>query len=269
MNEEILVMAIGLRPGETSHGNTCPACGGGRSNDKSFSVSISHDDYLLYHCHRATCGYSGRIPTAVRTTTAPVAHREPKHPPGPRTPLSERPDLINKVKEWYGITYNTMQQRQVSVHGDQLCIHIWNHSHPYLADWSYEYRYLPPVPEGCKKSMHYRMSDMLWYADFSFLDRENPKPVWIVEDTWSALKTFQEWGTGIALMGTHFSDEVAIHLATVYGSDRTFYLALDKDATEKAFKYQQKFKFILPNLRVVPLSKDMKYLNRKQMEELL
>jgi hypothetical protein len=198
-----------------------------------------------------------------------VVAREPKHPPGPRTPLSERPDLVNKVNVLYGIDEATLNNWGVSIYVDQLCIPIFNESMPDTAAYSWEYRYLPPVPEGGKKSMHYRMSDMLWYADFSFIDLRSDKPVWIVEDTWSALKTFQEWGTGIALMGTHFSDEVAIHLATVYGSDHKFYLALDKDATEKAFKYQQKFKFILPNLRVVPLSKDMKYLNRKQMEELL
>lgn len=258
-------MAIGLRPGETSHGNTCPMCLGGRNNDKAFSVSISHDDYLLYHCHRATCGYSGRLPTTVRATTTPVVVRERPFVPGPRAPLSDRPDLVNKVNTLYGITEGTLYDWGVSIYKDQLCIPIFNESTPTIADTSYEYRYLPPVPEYGKKSMHYRMSDMLWYADFCC----TPQPIWVVEDTWSALKVSQEMGAAIALMGTHFSDEMAIHLAATYGSDQKIYLALDKDATEKAFKYQQKFKFILPNLRVVPLSKDMKYLNRKQMEELL
>ena len=58
LNSATLVGVDKLADGETAGGLLCPRCSGGTSKEHSFSVTKTRGK-LLYHCHRATCGYSG------------------------------------------------------------------------------------------------------------------------------------------------------------------------------------------------------------------
>jgi hypothetical protein len=81
----------------------------------------------------------------------------------------------------------------------------------------------------------------------------------LVEDHWSAMRISQdcpEW-TAIALMGTHLSYEAAREIGLT--SPSKVVIALDKDATQTAFKMQKKYAlmFSCPT-QALPLGMDFK-----------
>jgi hypothetical protein len=147
----------------------------------------------------------------------------------------------------------------VEQYRDQVCIPIWNTAR---AGW--EYRRLPPYG-GFKKSMHYRTNrEVSWMAEFYSYD---DRTCWLVEDVWSAMKVAQEMEHhAVSLMGTSLTPDKVSVLGNRF---RDVYLALDKDAIPKALSYAKQYSYLMPNLSVVFLSKDLKYLDREQMEELL
>lgn len=59
----------GLQPG-IDYRATCPQCEGGRSRDKCLSVKITDCDGAVMQCHRGTCGWTQRVPDAVRGAEA-------------------------------------------------------------------------------------------------------------------------------------------------------------------------------------------------------
>lgn len=68
----------------------------------------------------------------------------------------------------------------------------------------------------------------------------------------------------VALLGTNLNLDQIYEVLKI--SDNVV-LALDRDATRKALALQARFKFIAPNLRVVLLDKDLKYLNDAEIKE--
>lgn len=167
-----------------------------------------------------------------------------------------------KIFRAYGIIHTTLEDCGVQQYEDQVCVPIRLEGRHI----GWEYRRLPPY-NGMKKSLHYRLEPRgLWAGSWCWGVKHGP--VWLVEDVWSAIKVKQELGEQvISLMGTHISQELAMWLRMNYSGP--IYLALDKDATQKAIDYVRKYSHILPNLRPVFLSKDLKYLNVDQMLELI
>lgn len=259
---EVKELALGLDRGGTINGQICPKCEGGRNRDKSFSVSKSYDGFILYMCHRATCGYSGRIRTNVETPASDVSARPAKEyarAPEPRTKLTYR--TVERINELYGLLPDTLNQTLVLEYEEWVCLYVYN---PSMVEGGWEYRILPPYPNYARKSKHYRPnSGGLWYNEYWVPN----KPVVIVEDNWSAMKVQQAGYTGIALLGTHMSPEVAMHIAT--NRVGPVILCLDKDATEKAAGYVKKYGFLFGNLRFQPIDQDLKWKPEKEIRELI
>lgn len=55
----------------------------------------------------------------------------------------------------------------------------------------------------------------------------------------------------------------------IAGNKDEMILALDRDATEKALKFIIEWRFLAPNFRAVPLSKDLKYSPDNHIREIL
>ena len=268
VTNDILLLSVGIQNGETRHGLICPSCGGGKHHDKSFSITLTTDGYVLYNCHRASCGVGGRIPVGTRDYGPPVPDRVYDAPPYPTERLAERPDLAKRIQDLYGIdTEELIECWFPSVYRDMVVLPVYNTTMGEVEGC--EFRQLPPYNKEFPKTKSYRPNvPHQWYHYFPGVKAE---PVWLVEDWWSAYKIWQEFSEGvhgaISLMGSSLSVDTLMAILASCGADRTYYLALDRDATKKAFDYQRKYQFFV-NLKVVPLSKDMKYLNRKEMEEL-
>ena len=259
---EVEQLALGLNRGESINGQICPKCGGGRNKDRSFSVTKSDDGHILYLCHRATCGYSGRIRTNVATTPTAVANGSTKkyaEAPEPRSPLSDATCL--RIEDLYGIRSDVLDSLGIGEYNEWVCIPVVNRGMGFGPFW--EYRLLPPYPNFARKSMHYR-SEQLWLNDF-----ENTSDVCIVvEDNWSAIKCWQADYSSVALMGTHMSSEAALYLATTYAKSDVV-LCLDKDATDKAVGYVKKYGLLFNSLRFVPIDQDLKWKTTEQIRELI
>ena len=59
-----------------------------------------------------------------------------------------------------------------------------------------------------------------------------------------------------------------LEIVSVVGNNELI-LALDRDATSKALKFVVQWRFLAPNFRAVPLSKDLKYNTDSQIVEIL
>jgi hypothetical protein len=275
IDEEIRLLAIGMAPGENRGSLICPACGGGASKDKAFSVAVTTDGAILYNCHRATCSFAGVVRSGVRSdgdssgTPRPV----PARPTAPY-PRDLLPAVIEKrIEELYGINRDTLEEFEVQWHAP-----VARHSRVVIpivgppftfGGWAhrgYEYRLLPPYVHYAK-SMHYREEDVVWAGLFALSTPEQFTGVIVVEDSWSAMKVAQEmpgWA-GYALMGTHMTVE---HVIEINQLTKDWYLCLDRDATLKAIGYLQKYRH-LGAFSVCPLEKDIKFLTEPEILEVL
>lgn len=70
---------------------------------------------------------------------------------------------------------------------------------------------------------------------------------------------------GYALMGTHMTVE---HVLEINQLSKPWSLCLDRDATLKAISYKQKYRH-LGDFSVCPIQRDMKFMDAKEMTEVL
>lgn len=262
-------MAVGMAPGEDRGSLVCPFCQGGRHQDKAFSISITDDGDLLYKCHRASCDAHGIVRAGVSAWQAGT--RDPARPavtpPGPTRPLSDLE--VAEIYELYEIEWDALEAAQVMAYdgediGTRVVIPIEGPAGADLRGYlrGYEYRLLPPY-ERRDKTRHYRLSDGIWAGVFGRPDHG----LVVVEDVWSAIKVAQELPgiAGYSLMGTHMTVE---HVMEINRLTKNWYLCLDKDASLKAIKYQQKYRH-LGRFQICLLDRDLKYLDAKEISEVL
>lgn len=60
-----------------------------------------------------------------------------------------------------------------------------------------------------------------------------------------------------------------LEILEITGVKKEIILALDRDATSKALKFIVEWRFLAPNFRAVPLSKDLKYSTDSEIKEIL
>ena len=86
-----------------------------------------------------------------------------------------------------------------------------------------------------------------------------------MEDVISALRV-SEYSPAISLMGTSLTTEKATELRA---RPETIILALDRDATERSRYFIERYAFVMPGVKMIPLQKDMKYWSGPEIEELV
>lgn len=184
----------------------------------------------------------------------PVSKKEtPRVFSRPTYPLSE--DNLAYLRDRFGFSGHLMNHHGI-VETDDGDIIIPIRGHNGLIQ-GYEARSRRP---GIPKALRYNGNDsdgMGWYDTCP--DKEE---VVLVEDLFSAIKMSNITNT-IALLGTHLSPEQAGILAA--GKWRRIYLALDEDATSVAVRLAKRYRALLPQLRVVPIHKDLKDMTYQQL----
>ena len=259
MNERdtILLHYSDTADGETRAGEPCPACRGGSSGERTLSVSRS-GDILLWHCHRASCGFSGSSSSRSRssTRTASVGCRGVVGRQYVRTAAA----IPREVREWLST---------------QLFLTDANLSKAQLG-WDEESsRLVQPVfsPDGkvlgCqlraldgrqpKAISHTEQGAISWY-----IKRGTPGLI-IVEDIFSAIRV-SEHISSVALLSTHLNYE---RIAQIKQTGlNPVWLALDPDAWRKTIGYVKDFRSLL---RMIPLriTKDFKNMTPQELQEAL
>jgi hypothetical protein len=102
-----------------------------------------------------------------------------------------------------------------------------------------------------------------WYLRVSMQGSKVP-PLVLVEDSISAIKVSRQFPC-ISLLGSHITLE---RLEPCLETGRYIVIALDPDATMKAFKFQKQFG-LLGDIRVAVLDRDFKYESDERIKELV
>ena len=265
---ELKRMAAELGVGETKAGLTCVFCNGGSTRERSFSVTRSDEATALYCCHRASCSRKGRVACPGYRLLEQV---QPKKPV-PSTHVYPYTEIALgyqwRLHLWakYGLTADEVIRahwRETKEDGG-LVIPLRDR---FQSRVGAEVRYKTWVKDGShngpKTRIFYeqpvRTPNFFWPQSGS---REGP--VVVVEDALSALKVSRLY-IAAALHGSHLS---RVYLDEIFAASPHLVLALDNDATFKAFDYQKDFG-IYGNFKVAVLGQDLKYEEDAQIKTIV
>lgn len=261
-NMLISLSGASLRPGETERTLLCPACKGGGTQEKSFSMSRK-ENVILYKCFRASCGIHGKIDVhgtlgnlAVKEEVQETVHKRLGRPFGlplqrveNTTPLSAY-GLVVEELDMYGVRYCKEEDRFAfpvySPIRAQRGVMMRNfNAESKFQKWD-------AYPDVAGDSMGPWCS---WYMHSKTLASHSP--VVVVEDQISAIKVSRQFRT-CSLLGTVLNIDKILEVIRV-AKDSKIVLALDKDATEKAISYMHEFAFYSAGrIRMAMLGKDLK-----------
>lgn len=237
----------------------CPACG----KKNTFSVG-EESGQRLYHCFHADCTASGR--TGFRLTKDVATHPmllKTKNKPRPDTyvgdfelpstfvPITRSPESVAYLKR----------------------VHAYDAYLEGRADLRFDFQ---------RNRIAYMITDGRKIVDAAGRTLTGEKPKWwrygksglpfvcgrhssavIVEDCASACCVSSSI-TGVALLGTNLLDT---HIKVLQNYDKVF-VALDKDATQKALQIVRKLQGIVPT-RLMILNQDLKDMNDATRERTL
>lgn len=223
----------------------CPACGGGRSGEKS-CVLRETNGVVFYHCFRASCTtpngvYSGSF--VGRSSGLPVR---------PWPDLSAVPeDRLSWLRDKFFLSPSDLSRLRPMWTGSRYWYPIWDVNSNQRGGVARSYTESP-------KSLTYvdTAGCGAWY-------RGSSDQVWIVEDQVSACK-MAEYHTTVALLGVHLYEECRSVLLSL---NKRIVVALDGDAFSVGIKMADKLRaFGAKSVSVKYLEKDIK--NTKDVEEI-
>lgn len=254
----VKLIAEDLSCGESKQNLTCPSCGGGRTGEKKFSVTRDSRG-LLYNCYRAKCGLSGFVPTAaalLRPEKRQQKLREYWYPV--RTVVG---DDIGYFAERFQLSPDSTEQYIRTSDFDEYIFPVLNPrglARGYVIRqpwWSGTPSCWRSGREGKPKAQtfpHAREPMQSFYIP----DTANNSTLVVVEDQISAIKICQTGHKSVALLGTN-ADADKVREWSLFRPYEVI-LALDKDATSKAFKIARKWGLAFRSTRVAMLEQDLK-----------
>lgn len=255
--EQVLLDYAVLGEGETVNGETCPACRGGVSRDKSLSVS-RRDGVLLWICYRNSCGFKGASASrhAVRGAN------------------TKAPDTRGTVGRWIAREAEPLSEEQAAYLYSRYAITAPLAARAGLGWDAASDRLAMPVRDvqgqelgvvlrslsGAQPKVisHTEKGVMAWYTNRATTG------VIIVEDQLSAIRA-SDYLTSVSLLGTNLSEERVEEIKRT--ADGPVFLALDNDAIASAVKYVVKYRSILP-MQLVRLDKDIKDMTHEELAAL-
>lgn len=237
-----------LHDGQTVAGQLCPACEGGESRERTFSVS-RRDGKLFWNCHRATCDCRG--------SEASGSHSHG----GTATQIPHSRGVVGRTI----LRQSSMVDEEVRAYlASRYCIED-RHISKYEIGWDNDTnRLCLPVKDvqgerlGCvlraldsrkpKTLTHTEQGAISWHVNHT------TPGVIIVEDQFSAIRA-SDYLTSVALLGTNLNDERVEEIKKA--NLGPVYLALDADAWQVAVRYAIKYRSTLKP-QLLRLAKDIK-----------
>jgi len=257
LRDEIKLLALDLNIADSLRG-VCPFCNA--THEHSFTITRTEEG-LLYNCYRSSCpdeessGFIGTMPQNI-LNVASFKKEKTFRSKSFKYPTSELPlDIEDILYTLYGFI--------PSCKWDTKYFRLVFEARDYNG---YTYGHVAKVLPGYTnwpgpKSVNYfetRGSHLYYPPFFSKTLRlevgDNPYnppfPVTIVEDCISAQKV-----NGVALLGTHMTDEQALSLRKHFNR---LIIALDPDAAAAAERIVRKYRLYFDNIRILDLDKDPK-----------
>lgn len=255
---QLALDAAALEPG-TSVRMVCPFCGGGSSNEACMVLTHADDGALLFVCHRAHCGASGRLgggPVLRRPDARPS--RTNSVPEG--TVLVDLPPAVQAEirRQWHfdipPLSWGWVEQWQrvmMPVRSPK-----WKHR-----GWCA--RALDRGRRGAK-TLQYRETEegpfIHWTGDSSAV-------IVVVEDIPSAERLAQNGYRACAILGTYIDDEAQVEIVREAQREQAaVYVALDRDAAHKTFAYTATLGMLVPAYALL-LPKDFKNMTDTEISD--
>ena len=253
---DIQLEAVDLSLGENKR-TTCPACDGGRSQERSLSITLGDDGTLRWQCFRAKCDLGAG--TNAKTHIAPKM--QPLVKPKKKFEGTVR-DLDSYYREWILKNWGIAEPE-----------HWW-----YTPDYGGRIAMSVRSPKYLHRGWVLRditgraRTKALSYIDegeegLSWYKVQRNAPTVIVEDIPSAIRASGCGVNAVALLGTSIGTDRAIEIQE--SAKAGVIIALDNDAISLGFKYAQRYGLLWGSTSVLPLSKDMKNMNDDELKELL
>lgn len=259
--EEIFLReaACTLAPGQTSNTLICPRCNGGKNRDRAFSITRLAGG-VAFICHRVSCGWKGR---RVYGQGCQQDERQQAKDRRYRGALNLLPDTVSQLLwERYGITFETQIHRNLRWASEVNRLYIPT---PYLGGEG----------GGVLRSLSGQQPKVLscaapWSSGMGFYEAElhHPidLPIFVVEDALSAICVAEDMRC-VSLQGTYLPPARLVEIIEwAHGAE--IVLALDKDATNKAAEYVNKYKY-LADISMLPLEQDIKDMGGAERREML
>ena len=217
---------------------SCPQCHGGTSHEESLSIRAAGEGMIKISCWRASCGFY-----AVSFIDPDARWQFSKLKEG--RPLTEdvlpiSPDVAAILSNDYGLRPSVYK-----LHGFGL-LSTGQLVMPVRAPTRQTRGHMARTLDGQKRVFAYKATSQPWLDWWTYGDSDK---VIVVEDQLSACRLSGLDLTACALLGTNISADEAKEIATTARS-RPVYLALDRDAFDKALKLSARHRHILPMIPV-------------------
>lgn len=226
----------------------CPRCDGGQSRERSLSVRQDGIGVLKLKCFRASCGWYG---ISVTDPNAKLQRKNIKPPSvyrDPTIPLQGVP--LQLLRSAYGLSKQAMFH-----HGWRLAEAGHALVMPILDPNGMELGHVTRTFDTPKRVYTFKASARPW-LDWWLGEVDRYAPIVIVEDCLSACRLYGNGYNAVALLGTGLTVDQAKQIRDV-AKGRRVYLALDRDAFEKAIHMTHRHAHVLKMLPVC-LDEDVK-----------
>lgn len=238
--------------------HVCPRCSGGLEQEQSLSVRRDESGGVHWRCFRSSCGYTGG-PRETRSVFSGIK-KEARHFTRPIKPLT--PEQYELLSKKYGFAPDV---DGYSYWDDRFILPVFGPS-------GYNKRGVVAYSFNTKpKSLTYNEKPAEPFIHWAPPGAKTYHIV-VVEDWFSAEKVALTFAAeGVALMGTHLSQEMVTELATQAAAlDASVHLALDRDAFAKTVGYIAKYREQFPRgLYAWSLKQDLKYETTERIKRAL
>ncbi len=265
MNDTQLAnLALSLHDGERRAGELCPSCDGGRTKERT--LSLTRDKHrVFYKCWRASCDFSG----CFRLTggdflkykeRSGVKFRELETTP---KPLDE--EYLGIVKDKWNLTEAETKRAELgltTLHTRECYYRL------YIPLFRYDGTvrgYVARDVSGLesKKALtfkfHQEEPNLGWHVN------RTSKNLILVEDAISSIRA-SSYLNAACLLSTQLDKGKVDEL--IRNGFTKAYLALDKDATRTAIKLAANWNHLV-KLNVIALDKDLKDMEREELRDLM
>lgn len=273
---EIQEMAADVPVGQRSR-HVCPSCKGGSSGEESLSIYRRSETEAYFTCFRGKCDLGSGHVALYRDGSGGLLRA--KH--SDKSPQGNAPDLFPLSKKAYrlltkkyGLTDRAITYANIRCTIDgRLAMPIWNarrnrrgisvRKERSTFEGRREFGTIP-------KSLIYKEGrnnvTSSWYFG-RYNKTKHTKSLVLVEDQLSAIRVAR-YVDCLALLGTNVTRPMQTEINSM-GYEKV-YIALDEDATDKAFRLRKQLAPVLhAEVEIIPLSKDFKNMKENELRDVL
>ena len=276
--DAVRMIGMHLGCGHTHPNVVCPFCHGGSSHDRSFAVSRKANGQLAYICYRASCGESGYVEEGgYRHQQPPQQKKQRKLNPYTDSLLPLKSADYDYFRWRFNLDEETVGKYvRVSADGRRYALAIngiLGERHGWVLREPWNGKPKCPRPGAGYRAktvlyMHDDVEPISVYQGYKGYGPHCSDTLVVVEDQISAMRLWQMNYKAVALLGTHLN-MARVRILQRMRAKRVV-LALDPDATDKAFEFARTWGLALPNVRVALLEHDIKdYVDDEDIVDIL